>query len=59
MIVIRATGKAALIHLIDSHFMNWVAIQGNHEKPIREDFFNQIIAGHWRHLSKVAETLPP
>lgn len=39
MMVIRATGKAALVHLIDSHFMNWVAIQGNHKKPIREDFF--------------------
>lgn len=31
------------------HFMSWVTIQRNHEKPVREGFF-QTIVGHWNCL---------
>lgn len=40
MIMIKATGKTAQIHVIDLHFPNRVAVQGNHDKPIREGFFS-------------------
>lgn len=49
MKMIKATGKAAQIHLVDLHFINRVAIPGNHEKPIREGFFH-ITVGHRKGL---------
>ena len=50
MIMIKATGKTAQIHVIDVHFTNRVAVQGTHEKPIREGFFFQIIVMYWKSL---------
>lgn len=40
MITIKATGKAAWIPLLDLHFTNRVAVQENHEKPMREGSFS-------------------
>lgn len=59
MKMIKATGKAAQIHLVDLHFINRVAIHGNHEKPIREGFFSHYCWAQEESLKDYSDSTAP